>query len=200
MIGIILLAAEIANSTSPSGFTAVGIPGEGRAMIEITASPVKLYATPSLQSDVIGLMEVKTPAIVAWRAGFTRTINPGALELRSNTLATAHTFGDITHLSGTESWQSPVKVLFNEGERLPYLFYMGEGTCVVRYQDALMATELCAMLFDPDSPVTLLSQPEYELWFDIAAEQAPAKWLMLEPGVANWLCTEPYDCEENSGT
>ena len=198
MIGIILFAAEVVNSISTTAFTSKGIPGEGRAMIEITASPVKLYAAPSLQSDVIELMEVKAPLVIPWRDGFTRTVTPGVLELRSPTVASAHDFGDITHLSGAESWQNPVNIFFKQGERLPYLLYMGEGTCVLRYQDSLIATDLCATLFNSDSPVTLLAQPKYELWFDVAAEQAPAKWLLLEPGTAKWRCTEPYDCEESS--
>jgi len=196
MIGLIVLAIQVASPTTKVDFTAVGMPGEGRPVIEIKVSTVRLFSAPSQESDVIELMEVKPPAVVEWRTGFTRTIRPGTLEIRSNTLAKTYEFGDIAHLSGAESWKNPVEVLFHQGARLEYLLYLGEGTCVLRYQGMVMATDLCASLFDSDSPAELLSQPEYELWFDVAAGDAPAKWLMLGPGIAEWSCTQPYNCEE----
>lgn len=200
MIWLFLFAAEVATANSPILFTTAGTPGEGRPQIKVMAAAVKLYATPSLHSEVIAHLLFETPAVVSWRGAFTRTKSPGVLELRSDTLATTHDFGDISHLTGTESWLNPAEVRFNQGDKVPYLFYMGEGFCVVRYQHAVMATTLCSTLFDSDSSVVLRSQPEYEMWFDISSEETPSRWLMLEPGVAEWICTEPYDCEESSGT
>jgi hypothetical protein len=190
MAGLIFLVAALAN------FTAVGVPGEGTPVIEIRTSSVKLFSKPSQEADVVEQMRVEAPAVIPWRSGFTRTVRAGILEIRANALAKTHNFGDVSHLSGTESWSSPVDVLFSQGERLEYLLYLGEGICVLRRERAVMATELCQSLFDSDSPAELLSQPVYELWFDVAVGDAPPKWLMLEPGIAEWRCTQQYNCEE----
>jgi hypothetical protein len=190
MVDLILIVAALAN------FTAVAIPGEGTPVIEIKTSSVKVFSKPSQEADVVELMKVEAPAVIPWRSGFTRTVKAGILQMRANSLAKTYDFGDIAHLSGAESWSNRVDVLFNQGERLEYLLYLGEGICVLRRERAVMATELCQSLFDSDSPAELLSQPVYELWFDISVGDAPAKWLMLEPGITEWLCTQPYNCEE----
>lgn len=164
-------------------------PGEGEPKFSAKIGHLVLHTRPSSRAPRARLLRV-TPGralpysetrLITLKSGVIEATGPGELQARS--------LGKIKYLSGDGYYQKGSRfqaMSVEKGERLQYLQYRAEGSCLAKKGRSVYEIEGCN--FDESSPLKLRSEPVVEWWIRLPREgNNPGGWLRVSEQVVNFL-------------
>jgi hypothetical protein len=164
-------------------------PGEGEPKFSAKKGHLVLHTRPSSNATrarrrkvtLGGAVPYSETRLITLKSGVIEVTHPGELQARS--------LGEIRYLSGDDYYQKGSRfqaMAVEKGERLQYLQYRAEGSCLAKRGRSVYEIEGCD--FGESSPLKLRSEPVVEWWIRLPREgQNPTGWLRVSEQVVNFL-------------
>lgn len=167
-------------------------PGEGVPKFSAKSDYLLLYSLPDSHLSPARKWKVAPGTPLRYSATRLITRKAGIIEVIRASEIQARPLGEIKHLSGDRYYSGDAalrKLSLRRGERVQYLQYRAEGSCLIRRGKIVYELEECG--FDQRGPLRLSVEPLVEWWVRLQrARESPGGWIQISEQAVNFLPRE----------